>query len=137
MTGFYNKCNARQKWVKLKLDATKNWTKLFFCCLVCNTLWNIMGLLNDFTSLFLHPWKDQKTRGFSCLEGVYREKPVAWNGLIYFHNHCAKSVGLNTDQKNSAHGHFLQCKNNLENWLTTLLLLTLKKCLVTGKLEAY
>ena len=31
-------------------------------------------------------WKDEKTEVFSCLEGVYIERPVVWNGLICFHN---------------------------------------------------
>ena len=46
-----------------------------------------MSLLSAFMPLvsFYTPWKDKKTRGFFMFRwGIYRERPVAWNGLICF-----------------------------------------------------
>ena len=47
-----------------------------------------MSLLSNFmkpVSLY-NPTKDKKTKAFSCLERVYRDRPVAWNGLTCIRN---------------------------------------------------
>ena len=90
MTGFYKKRNTGLKWLKLtffrcyywadyiNFEGDQKWTKPFFCARVYNTSWNIISLLSDYTpqvSFYTH-WKGQKARGFSYLEGVYRETSV-------------------------------------------------------------
>ena len=93
MTGFFKKYNTGLKWVKLTLGvtteqitSTKKEIKIGpslkernYYDRVRNSSWNVMSLLSNFmkpVSLY-NPTKDKKTKAFSCLERVYRDRPVA------------------------------------------------------------